>query len=575
MRLQRIGLIFLAVYLVFVVGGYATAVPEIRWFNHIFLTVISCIWLAGRIWQKRNLPQSPLNPVIFAMLIVGFLAVPFSVDPRMALENMWIPVIYTLMFLFIVNAFHHARHKLIIEILFFITALVIFLSFVQIGSVFFGWGVVRDAEGGWINWVGQGIPLPLQSDLRIFLPLGVSTQTAGFIAPVIVIALAHAVVAKKLNRILLILMMIILSVLLLLTFSRGGLVSLGVGLISFVMLQFMQSERAKQVFTRRNLTILSGVAILILAMGATILYLSSIRTRVDGDNIRQDLWRSAIAMVRDNPLTGVGPGLYGRSLREYRNPEVADDRLSTAHNIYLNTSAEHGIAVPVIVIASVIIIATSWWRLRQKTPAKTERWYLLNGMMAALIGFAVHNLFDTLSIYATTGLASILIVYATVEPAKSRLAPIKAYGNRIIAIALFVMVALYGIWFALIVDPAHRHFVNSLNPANDQLLEAETAVQLDPSLHLYTLQVAYLAGQNAYDNPASDNLADAIELYRSAIELEPTWTTGMMNLAALLELEGNSFEAEAWLQRAYEISPRSPAGIHFARLAELNGNCAR
>ncbi|MGB7338968.1 MAG: O-antigen ligase family protein [Phototrophicaceae bacterium] len=570
MRLQRIGLILFAVYIIFIAGGYSQRLPEMRWFNHAFVTLVTGAWLGWRIWKNRNLPVSRLNVAVFALLALGFITVPFSDNPRLALENMWLPIIYTLMFFFLVNAFHYAQHKFIRELLFFVTAVLVLLSAIQIGSVFFGWGIVRSSGQGWIEFVGQGIPLSLEPDMRIFLPLGVSTQTAGFVAPLIIITLASALGAKKFNRILYIILAVILSLILILTFSRGGLVSLAVGLAAFFILSLIQFNRLQTFFTRRNIWIAAGLLLFVSIAAAGVITLSGTSGRTSGDNVRRDLWNSATEMITDNPLTGVGTGLYGRSLRTYRNPVVADDRLSTAHNLYLNTTAENGIGVIIILVVSATIIAGSWLRLRNDVTIHSERWYLLNGMMAALIGFAVHNLFDTLTVFGSVALALVMIVHVTIEPAKSRLSPIKAYGHRLGASVLLLLVLGYGIWFIAIVDRAHWHFINSIRADNDQFAEINRAIELDPQLNLYRLQLTYLNGWQAYNDPTPENLASAIESYENSLLLEPTWDTGWLNLAALYQLSDDVASAQNAIDQARSIATRSRLDLQWAMISEQN-----
>lgn len=569
MRLQRISLILFAVFIIFIVGGYAQRFPQLKWFNHILMTIVMGAWLGWRIWKNRNLPVSRLNIPVFALLILGFITVPFSDSPRLALENMWLPVIYTVMFFFLVNAFHYAQHKFIRELLFFVTAVVVLLSAYQIASVYFGWGIVRGAEQGWIEFVGQGVPLSFEPDMRIFLPLGVSTQTAGFVAPLIIITIASAFGARKTNRILYIILSVILTVILVFTFSRGGLVSLAVGLASFFALSIIQFDRLQNIVTRRNIVIGMSLLALIAIALAGIIAISGRTGRSSGDNVRRNLWDSATQMIIDNPVTGVGTGLYGRSLRAYRNPIVADDRLSTAHNLYLNTTAENGLGVIVILIGSIGIIGVSWLRLRDNTEIYSERWYLLNGMMAALLGFAVHNLFDTLTVFGSVALALVMIVHVAIEPAKSRLSPIKAYGNTITASALLILVIAYGIWFSLIVDRAHWHFINSINSNNDQFAEIDRAIALDPALNLYTLHHAYLLGWEAYDNStAEDTLSIAIEAYENSLALEPTWDTGWLNLASLYILDNNLESAQNAVDQARLIAPRRRIELQWAMISE-------
>src|SRR5690606_23084159 len=169
MRLQRYGFIFLAFYAIFIMEVYTNNYPEIRWFSHILMTILPLWWLGWRLKNNLGIPPSPLNLPLLILLIIGFLTIPFSYDPRMALEHMWKSVIFSLVFLFIVNKFQEAQDRLILEILFFIATIIIFLASIQIGSVFFGWGIVRSPNQGWINFLGTGIPLPLQLDMRIFL----------------------------------------------------------------------------------------------------------------------------------------------------------------------------------------------------------------------------------------------------------------------------------------------------------------------------------------------------------------------------------------------------------------------
>ena len=571
MRLQRYGLIFITIYAFFIAGGYANSVPIIRWFNHIFLSILAVSWLGWRIWHKRGLPLSPLNIPVIAILVLGFVTIPFSDDPRMALENMWYPVIFAMVFWFIVNAFHRAQERMIMETLFLITTIVIFLSVIQVSDALFAWiGIIRAPGQGWLEFVGTGISFPFQEDLRIFLPLGVSTQVAGFVAPLIIISLAWAIsTEKKAVRVILLVITALLAMILILTFSRGGLIAVTAGLLTLFLLRLTQTNRIQSLLTRRNLSIIGVLLLLTAIVGLAVITIGSLSGRQSGDSVRVDLWRSAIAMTTDNPITGVGTGLYGRALRDYRQFDTARDRLSTAHNIYLTVMAEHGLAFILILGASILIVGRSWWQLRSEASSDPTRLFRLNGMMATLIAFAVHNLFDTLTVFASMSLIALIVVYCTVRPAKSRLEE-RPQGNQYLAIALLLIVSAYGIWFVAIVDRAHSHFVNSKNPEFDQLAEAQLARQIDSHLNLYILQEAYLFGRDALENPDSDDLSAAIELYEEALLLEPTWDTGMINLAALFEANDEPEQALTWLAEAQTIIRNNAAHLHWARISEAN-----
>lgn len=570
MRLQRYGFIFLAFYTIFIMEVYTNNYPEIRWFSHILITILSLVWLGQRLKNKAGIPPSPLNLPLLLLLMIGFVTVPFSLDPRMALEHMWEPIIFSTIFLFIVDKFHKAQDRFILEILFFIATIIIFLASIQIGSVFFGWGIVRSPDQGWINFLGTGVPLPLQLDMRIFLPLGVSTALAGFVSPLIIVCLTWAITVRNNSyRYILGIITFLLIIVLILTFSRGGLVSITTGLATIFVLRFIRVNNAPNLFLRRNLMSFMGLISLAIVVAIAVITIGSQAGRRSGDSVRLDLWRSAIEMTIDNPITGVGSGVFGRGLREYRDFDTARDRHYTADNLYLTVIAENGIGALFVLFSLVWITSRNWWKLRQEAMISSARWIRLNGMAAALIALATHNVFDTLTTFARVILFSIIIVYCTVKPAKSRL-DTRPQGSQLFAGIAFVIVLAYGIWFIAIVDPAHQRFIKSLNPENDQLALAQEAHDIDPYLNLYSLQVTYLIGEDALKNPTQENLEIAIRAYEEALQLEPTWDTGMINLAALYEANGNLNQAQEWLDIARNVIVTNTATLHWARIAEIN-----
>ncbi|MFW5772894.1 MAG: hypothetical protein ACOCZH_06165, partial [Phototrophicaceae bacterium] len=118
---------------------------------------------------------------------------------------------------------------------------------------------------------------------------------------------------------------------------------------------------------------------------------------------------------------------------------------------------------------------------------------------------------------------------------------------------------------------AQSAYQQSLRGGPDALAQAQTAQRLDPHLRLYELHIAYLLGEDAHSQPDDpDRRRAAIDAYQRAVELEPTWDVGWINLAALYEQAGDIDAAIDALTRAADIVP-GPARIHRARLAELTG----
>lgn len=575
MRLQRYGLILLSVYLVFG-SSYYNPFPAVRYAHHLLLTVLIVGWLGRRVLRGQGLPPAPLNAPLLATVAVWFLSVPFSLDPRMALENLWFPLTHIAAYVFVVHLFRRAQHKLLMEVVFLVTALFVLLAGLQVLSVLFGWGIIRAPGQGWIDFLAAGVPLPWQTDLRIWVPLGVSTWVAGFAAPLIPITAAWALsVRYRAQKFVLWALVLALLLTLALTFSRGGLLSLGVAMAVFAGLRMVQVERLREWATGRNLALVGALFALLAVLGIAILVIGTGRGRASGDAKRADLWRSAAAMITDHPLTGVGVGEYGRALRDYRAWELVDDRFTTAHNAYLNSAAETGLLTWVVGGWALVVLLRAAWERRNALLRMGEQGRLLRlyGMLAALAGIAAHNAFDTLNITASVLLLIVAVVYVTVEPARSRLETAPR-GHRGLAAAFALLMLLYGGWF-LVIDQAQRHYQNSLALEPDEALsEIERAIALDPALTLYRLQEAFLLGERYWQQPGEAHLQDAVVAYEAVLELEPTWDVGWLNLGVLYEWQGNPAEALAAYWRAWQITPQTPAGIHWARLAEASGTGA-
>lgn len=572
MRWQRYGFILFTFYLVFFGGGGYFQIPTVRYFHHIFMIVLIAGWLIWRLRKGRGLPDSPLNYPLYGLVLIWFISVPFSLDPRMALENLWFPLVNLTVFWFIVNAFQRAQHRLVIETLFLVTVIIIFLSGIQVFSVFFGWGIGRPSGEGWIEYLGQGVPMLWQRDMRLWLPLGVSTWVSGLVAPLITIAIAWAIsTTRQSHKRFFLVIAALLGIALLLTFSRGGLVSVTAALGFFVLLRLSQNQRLQNIFTGRNLAVLGAMAILVAVIGLTVLTLGNESGHQSGDQVRLDLWRSATEMIQDSPITGVGAGLYGRALRDYRSLANARDRLGTAHNVYLNSAAETGVFTILVGLWAAIIIVRAWWRQRKASETDNMKHIRLDGMFAALVGIALHNMVDTLTISASLALLSLIIVYCTIEPARSRL-DTPPTGNRWAAIIALVIISTYGIWFVAVVDRAQVHYENSLRSIGDNpLAEAEQAEAIDPFLNLYDMQITHILGREAFANPTDTNLDAAIASYEDILELETTWDIGWMNLGALYELRGDFDAALEAYNTARNIKQDTSANIHWARLAEKTG----
>jgi tetratricopeptide (TPR) repeat protein/O-antigen ligase len=556
----RLAFIFLAIYLVFLGGSaYYDLVLPIRLFHHALITILLAAWLIGRIRKREGLAQTPLNLPIYAAVVVWVLSAAASIDPRMAFEHLWFQFIHILFCFVLVDLFARGRERLVMETQFMLAAAVIFLSGLELASWYLGLGIIPGTDVGWIDVIGPGAWLPLRAP-RLSLAMNVSTLLAGYVAPLVVIVAVWALTTSRRDfRVVLLTMAAMLFGILVLTFSRGGILSLFTATGFLVVLHLGRHTGITRLISARVLyaaAALIGVAAAVVFVG-----LSLNESRSFGDAGRLDMWSSAARISGDHALLGVGPGLFGRAFRSYRDPALAQDKLASAHNAYLNTAAETGLAGVIVAIWLAFTLGRVWYQNWRNAPTTSAR-LRLEAALGALLGMGVHSLVDVFTITPIVLLTLLLAAYIVAGQTMRQVAPTRPWTA---AVALVIVLA-YGLWFFQI-DQAQIRYQRSLRGKETALADVQAAAALDPGLNLYSLQIAYLLGQQAVADSGSD-LDIAWNAYQHAVELEPTWDTGWINLAALAERQGDMAGAVDDLDRARRINELNTAPLHWARLAE-------
>lgn len=171
------------------------------------------------------------------------------------------------------------------------------------------------------------------------------------------------------------------------TFSRGGLLTLGVvgGLL------LLRSGRPL-------------VAVLVLALGVVAFsqvtsehFQKSYEDRTDTiDNYQQDgsamgrihAWQTALKMARDYPVLGVGPNNFQALYSRYGNPEEA----RVEHNAFLQMLTGSGIPAVALLLG---ILGLSLWRLQRVRSRSTEPWAetYARMMQISIIGWSAGAMF--------------------------------------------------------------------------------------------------------------------------------------------------------------------------------------
>jgi O-antigen ligase len=113
---------------------------------------------------------------------------------------------------------------------------------------------------------------------------------------------------------------------------------------------------------------------------------------------RVSLWKSAIDLIRDHPLFGVGPDNFLYAYRDrYLRPDAwQESSLSHPHNFALDFAARLGlIGLGVFIWMQVAFFRTAYTVMRKaKSVSDVGHWGLVIGLMASMIDFLAHGLVD-------------------------------------------------------------------------------------------------------------------------------------------------------------------------------------
>lgn len=209
--------------------------------------------------------------------------------------------------------------------------------------------------------------------------LFVGTNGAGtLLAFAVLFIIGYLEFSRTKRRYFLLIPVIIASFALLITFSRGALV----GTIFAFSIYNLKSKK--------NILILI-ISIIILS---SIIYINpQLRDRtisiisLERNQSRINLWQSTINIIKDHPITGIGPGNFSVVFPNYRLSGHTGANHPFSHNIFSNMAAELGILGLILFSLIIIQILKMGYYL-----AKINT--LFRGLITGFIAMLVHQQFD-------------------------------------------------------------------------------------------------------------------------------------------------------------------------------------
>jgi O-antigen ligase len=329
---------------------------------------------------------------------------------------------------------------------------------------------------------------------------------------------------------------------LMLTGSRGGLVSFGV--MALAVLRCLVPKDGRRAVT--------AVVVLVLALGAV-----AVLGRQGGFlhfgtkslEARTDYWRGAIAIIKDHPWVGTGPGTFGSIYPKYKT--ATTEEAQAVHNSFLQMWSDSGVLAFIAFAALWLVAVRDSLRLARERVGDVAA----AAVCGALAGWSIHGLVD-FDLYVPGVALPAFILLGTVQglkelPRTDSVTPRRRANWAVGAVCFLVLVGV--LWVegrsltAVLIHGQARELVN-VDPAA-ALIEARKASALapwNPHFEAEVGDIARLAGRPT----------EVVAAYRDAIEDDPYraslwWHAGQAEKAA----HGINADAIQYLRRAVELNP--------------------
>lgn len=500
----------------------------------IFLAAVSSCCLLLIITRRQKLTFPPIASLFF-LLFLGwmFLSAFFSKEITQAIWEILRTVSYFGLFLTIYNLTRKNNFA----------QTFLLLCFAIVGMTF----VLKDLY----NFFSSG---SLSSGNYLVGSFYWHNQMAGFIVVLMPLLLTFFLTTRFLYFKFVLLSAILISlVAIVLTYSRGGWLSLFAAFLLFSVFSFKKiKSHIKPLFIMFGVFVLAMFLILKPAnVGKTAQSIKSelsSQTRSVSGNLRTTVWKNTLRMTKDNPIFGVGPGAFGAAYNRYQNEPWLFARNS--HNHYLEYAAELGI-VGFFLFAGVILSALFKVLSEIKHLTDHTRYSLLVGVIAALFGSLVHALVDVdwsrISLYSIFWiLLAILFANLTKKDKTIEIVKVKK------VIYLFPCFLLVLSVLLLVGEKNYGLAEKNLNDNN--IFEAEENIKRAIAFNPYDSSMYLLYGQIKEIQKKQN---DAKAMYYKAASFSPYSSEPYYRLGNIEFLNKNYREAKKMFLKAIKLAPFS------------------
>ncbi len=329
----------------------------------ILLTIAVVAWLASHIARSERLEAPPFFWPLVAYAALTLVSAGFSIDPEESFTDskqlvlfMLVPLTYDLA--------RGARANSVLSIILTIGAASAFVGIVQYAVLNFD-GLGRRPQGTlshWMTYSGTLMLVICAATARLLY--GTSGRMwAAFVMPALLVALS-------------------------LTLTRGAWVGVAVG----VAVLFLSKDF-------RLLAVIPLVAVIGIVLAPQTLT-DRVYSIFDPTDLtsrdRIAMLQAGVSMVKDYPLTGVGPDQIERAYPNYRVADAVKPTNPHLHNVPMQIAAERGLPALMAWCWFVVSVVAGLWRLLRTSRHRSLAAAALGGVAAMLAaGLTEYNFGDS------------------------------------------------------------------------------------------------------------------------------------------------------------------------------------
>ena len=389
-------------------------------------------------------------------------------------------------------------------------------------------------------------------------------QMAGFLLFLIPVLLSLFFYFKKPFAKTLVLIAVSISLFaMVVTYSRGGWLSIFLGLIIYVLIILKN--------VKINLGSIIIIPVIILVSFAILPNVDPVKKRIDdlradlstqrtaSGSLRVTVWQNSLKMVSDFPIFGVGSGAFGSAYYKYQTDPWLYAR--NTHNYFLEIAAETGIVGSILFTTLLLLVVLATFKNKDEVLDVKKR-PLIVGVAIALLASIFHAFLDIdfsrISLFAIFWVF-LAILTANFNRDQSSL-NLKGSG-RLLYIPVIVLLLA-----SLILLVSERSYLNAQKKLVEGNMEgAKNNIRRATMLNPFDWRLYLLSGQI---NEVGGVLDGAKADYQMSYNLSPYLSSPLFRLAIVALKEDDVGKSIELLKQAIEINPYSDPN-YYAVLADL------